>query len=63
MLCFCDPRILFLDARLRPVLQSPRQKAVAAEEIAIAAIVFFLAESPARSYFRTLRAELTHAGL
>lgn len=46
----------FLDARLRPVLQSPRQKAAAAavvvaEEIAIAAIVFFLAENPARSYF------------
>lgn len=48
----------FLDARLRPVLQSPRQKAAAvaaavvvAEEIAIAAIVFFLAENPTRSYF------------
>jgi len=57
----------FPDARLRLVLQSPRQKAAAAaavaastataatavvaEEIAIAAIVFFLAENPARSYF------------
>jgi len=46
---------------------APRQKetaaatAVAAEKIAIAAIVFLLAESP--RLVRALRAELTHAGL